>query len=73
MYCAAHLVAENAIHELVLVDPAEALEAVGFHLRAEVVAAAGQILHTHVSARKSALDPLLELVAGRHWDPMLIS
>ena len=49
---AAHLVAEDLVDELVLVDPGQAVEALGHDLGAEVVAAAGQVLDLAVGARE---------------------
>src|SRR3712207_517002 len=61
-----HLVAEHAVHELVLLDPAEPVEAPRDHLGAEVVASAGQVLDAHLGIRQGLLDPLLELLGARH-------
>ena len=44
---------------------AAALEALGDYLRAEVVAAAGEVLDLRPGARQRALDAVLEL--GRAW------
>jgi iron-sulfur cluster assembly accessory protein len=63
---AAHLVAENAVDQLVLLDPAQAVEPSRDDLGAEVIASAGEILHPHVGVRKSLLDPRLQLVCARH-------
>ena len=61
----AHLVAENAVDELVLVDPAEALEAVGNDLGAEVVAAARQVLHmTFAPGKASSMRCLSSSLVG---------
>ena len=66
MYAAADLVTEDVVDEPVLIDAREPLEAVRDDLGAEVVAPAGEILDRRSGARESALDPLSELVGGRH-------
>jgi iron-sulfur cluster assembly accessory protein len=63
---AAHLVSEDAIYELMLLDAAEALEAVRGHLCPEVVAPTRQILHLGGGAGQGGLDALLEVIGGRH-------
>ena len=62
----AHLFAEHAVGQLVLLDPAQAVEAARDDLRAEVVAPAREVLHAHDGARQGCLDSLLELVCARH-------
>ncbi len=62
----AHLFAEDAVDQLVLLDSAEAVELTGHDLRAEVVASAGEVLYPHVGPGQGRLDPLLELVCARH-------
>ena len=61
MDSASDLVAEHAVHELVLLDPAEPFEAVGHDLCAEVVPASGEVVHVYPSTGKSVLDASLEL------------
>ena len=63
---AAHLVTEDAIDELVLLDAAEALEALRGHLGPEVVSPTRQILHLGGGTGQGGLDALLEIVGGRH-------
>lgn len=63
---ATDLIAEHAVDELVLLDPAESVEAVGHDLGPEVIAAAGQVLHLYLRAGQGGLDPLLELIRGGH-------
>ena len=62
----ADLGAEDGVDELVLLDPREPVEAVGDDLGAEVVAAAGEILHLGAGAGQRLLDPVLELVGTWH-------
>ena len=62
----AYLVAEHAVDELVLLDPAQALELRRDDLRAEVVASAGEVLHLYVGTREGGFEPGLELVCVRH-------
>jgi len=62
----ADLVAEDAIDELVLLDPGEPREAVRDDLRTEVVTTAGEVLNAGAGARQRLLDPPLELVCRRH-------
>jgi iron-sulfur cluster assembly protein len=63
---AANLAPEYAVDELVLFDEAEPLELLGNHLRAEVISAAGEVLHGGASPRQGLLDALLELVGTGH-------
>ena len=57
----ANLVAEHAVHKLVLLDPAEPREAIGNDLRAEVVASARKVVDVYLGAGEGILDALLEL------------
>jgi iron-sulfur cluster assembly protein len=61
-----HLIAENAVDQLVLLDPAQAVELARHDLRAEVVASAGEILDPHLGVRNGVFDPRLELVCVWH-------
>ena len=61
-----HLIAENAVDQLVLLDAAQAVELARHHLRAEVIASAGEVLHPHLCVREGGLDSRLELVCARH-------
>ena len=61
-----HLVAEHAIDQLMLLDPAQAVEAARHDLRAEMIAPPGESLHPHVGVREGPLDPRLQLVCARH-------
>src|SRR3712207_4651387 len=63
---AADLVAEDVVDQLVLLDTREAREPLRHHLRPEVVAAAGQVLHFHPCPGQSPLDALLQVVRGWH-------
>ena len=47
----AHLCAEHAVDELVLLDAAQAVELARDDLCAEVIASAGEILHPHLCVR----------------------
>jgi hypothetical protein len=60
VYGAAHLVAEHVVDELVLLDTRQALKPVRDHLGAEVVAAAGEVLHAYLCAGKRGNDAILE-------------
>jgi iron-sulfur cluster assembly protein len=62
----AHLVTEDAVDELVLLDPAEALETIRGHLCPKVVAATRQILHLSGGAGQGGFNALFEIVGGRH-------
>ena len=62
----AHLCAEHAVDQLMLLDPAEAVKPARDDLGAEVIAPARQILDAHDGARKGGLDSLLELVCAWH-------
>ena len=62
----AHLVAKDPVHELVLLDPVESLEAVGHDLRAEVVTTSGEVVHVYPRTGKRVLDALLELSCLGH-------
>lgn len=62
----AHLFAEDAVDQLVLLDPAQPVELPRYDLRAEVVTAAGEVLDPHLRPGQGGLDPLLELVCARH-------
>lgn len=66
MYRRADLVAEDAVDELMLLDPAEPGEALRDDLRAEVVTAAGEILDGHLCTGQRARDSLLELLGRGH-------
>ena len=59
-------VAEDRVHEAVLLDAAEAVERRGGDGRAEVVAAAGVVLDVGVRARDGGLDALLYVLGGGH-------
>ena len=62
----AHLVAEHAVDQLVLLDPAQPVEAARDDLRAEVIATAREVLHAHDRPRQGGLYSFLELVCARH-------
>jgi iron-sulfur cluster assembly accessory protein len=64
---AADLVAEDLIDQLVLLDAAEALEAVGHDLGAEVVSASGGVLDGDLRARQGPLDALSQFFCAWHW------
>ena len=62
----ADLVAEHVVDELVLLDTGQTGEVVRNDLGAEVVAAAVQVLDLNLGAGQGLLDPLLEVIRGRH-------
>jgi iron-sulfur cluster assembly accessory protein len=63
---AAHLGAEDVVYELVLFDAREAVEAVGHHLGAEVVPAAGRVLNSHLRSRQGLLYAFAKLLSAWH-------
>lgn len=63
---AAHLVAEHLVDQLVLLDAAEALEAVRHDLGAEVVSASGRVLHENLGSGKGLLDALSKFCFAWH-------
>ena len=62
----AHLFAEDAVDQLVLLDAAQPVELPRDDLRAEMVSSAGEVLYPHLGPGQGRLDPLLELVCARH-------
>jgi hypothetical protein len=64
----ADLIAEHAVHELVLFDAAAPGEGGRYNRRAEVIASAGVVLDLGAGARDRVLDALLYLLSGGH-DP----
>src|SRR5918999_4499763 len=62
----AHLVAEHVVDQLVLLDARQALEPVGDHLGAEVVAAAGEVLHADLGAWQRLRYAALKFVCAWH-------
>ena len=63
---AAHLVAEDAIDEAMLLDTAQPGEGVGHDGGPKMVPAAGEVLDLRSGGGYGGLDPLLELVCARH-------
>ena len=63
---AADLVAEHVVDQLVLLDAAEALEAVGHDLGAEVVSASGCVLHGNLGPGQGRFNALSEFFCARH-------
>src|SRR5688572_1456085 len=63
---AADLAAEHRVHAAMLLDTAHAREVGRHDGGAEVVPAAGEVLHLGAGARDGGLDALLELFRGRH-------
>ena len=59
----AQLGAEHVVDQLVLLDPAEALEAVRDDLGTEVLAVTAYV---HLGVRERSFDPLLQVLWGRH-------
>ena len=66
---AADLIAEHAIHKLVLLDAATSGKSRGHDRRAEVVAASGVILDVSAGPRDGGLDSLLDLLGCGHRLP----
>ena len=64
---AADLIAEHVVDQLVLLDAAEAFEAVGHDLGAEVVSAPGGVVNGDLRARQGLLDALSEFFCAWHW------
>jgi iron-sulfur cluster assembly protein len=62
----ADLVSEDIVDQLVLLDPAEALETIRYDLGAKVIAAARGVLHPDVSARQSLLNAITEFFCAGH-------
>jgi iron-sulfur cluster assembly protein len=63
---ASDLGSEDIVDEPVLIDSGQAREALGDDLRAEVVAAAGEVLDLGGGAGQCGLDPVLELLCAGH-------
>ena len=61
-----HLAAEDVVDELVLLNARKAFEPLRCYFGAEMVAAAGQVLHAHLGARQGNLDAPLQVVRTRH-------
>jgi hypothetical protein len=68
MYGAADLVAEQAIEELVLLDPRKPGESFINYLRAKMVSSARKIDDRRSATRQRTLDPLFHFTRGRHND-----
>src|ERR1700689_4002026 len=67
--CCADFAAEHVVDEAVLGDSAEAAERLGGDGGAEMVAAAGVILHIRARAGYCGLDALLYVLGGGHPAP----
>ena len=66
---ATDLIAEHAIHKLVLLDAATPRKSWGYDGSAEMVAAAGVVLDVGLGLRDGGLDPLLYLLGCGHRLP----
>lgn len=66
---AADLIAEHAIHKLVLLDAATSLKSRGYDRRAKVVAASGVVLDVGPGPWEGGLDSLLDLFGCGHRLP----
>jgi iron-sulfur cluster assembly protein len=64
---AAHFVAEHLVDQLVLLDAAEALEAIGHDLGTEVVSASGCVLHGNLGSRQGLRDAFSKFFCAGHW------
>jgi iron-sulfur cluster assembly protein len=64
---ATDLVTEHLVNQLVLLDPAEALETVGHDLGAEMVSASCRVLYGHVGPGQGLLYAFSEFFCAWHW------
>jgi iron-sulfur cluster assembly protein len=64
---ATDLITEHLVNQLVLLDPAEALETVGHDLGAEMVSASCRVLYRHVGPGQGLLYAFSEFFWAWHW------
>jgi hypothetical protein len=63
---AAHLVAEDGVHKLMLLDATKPVKAVGDHFGPKVIAGPGRILDRRASAWKRGFDSRSQVIRARH-------